>query len=670
MPIRVTGMVSGLDTESIISALVSSYSTKKDKVVKSQTKLSWTQEAWKGINTKVYGLYTDMSSLRFSSAYNLKTTSISDGSKAKVVASNDAVVGTQTLEIKSLAKAAYLTGGKINSKDAKDTLGSLGYKGKEAKISLKTADGIKEIKVSKDTTLNEVVGQFRDAGLNASFDAKNQRFFVSAKDSGAAGDFTIEGQDDDANSALAFLGLGGVASPDSESAKIAAFGKYKTDANGVETYDRDETVKDIVKILENLKNNAEKKIRNDESISYLTSQKSELETAKTKLEEEKAKLEEELAAIDPLDTTAIADKEAELAAKETELADNASAISTNQTKLDGFTTANEDIDKYAKDYEHFAQDDYSTMNIPQLANEFADEIETAHSIASGKTALGDSPVMIKGTDAKIILNNAEFVSNTNTFSINGLTIEATGLTKEGEPISISTSVDSQGLYDKIKDFLGKYNDVINEITKIYNADSAKGYEPLTEDEKAAMSDKEIEKWEAKVKDSLLRRDTTLGSVMSAMTSAMGKVFEINGEKVSLSTFGIQTLGFLQAEKNEQYAFHIDGDSEDKKTEGKTDKLMAAITEDPEKVSEFMKQLVAGLYNDLGDKMKSTNLSSVYTIYNDKEMASEYSSYNTTIKEWEKKLTDMEDKYYKKFSAMESSLSKLQSSTTSLTGLMG
>ena len=77
------------------------------------------------------------------------------------------------------------------------------------------------------------------------------------------------------------------------------------------------------------------------------------------------------------------------------------------------------------------------------------------------------------------------------------------------------------------------------MTKLYNADSSKGYDPLTDDEKDSMSDKEIEKWETKIKDSLLRNDTTLSGVMSAMTTAMSQAVEINGKKYSLSSFGIQ-----------------------------------------------------------------------------------------------------------------------------------
>ena len=57
MPIRITGMNSGLDTDAIIQELVSAYRSKGDKIKKQQTKLSWTQDKWKALNTKVVKLY-------------------------------------------------------------------------------------------------------------------------------------------------------------------------------------------------------------------------------------------------------------------------------------------------------------------------------------------------------------------------------------------------------------------------------------------------------------------------------------------------------------------------------------------------------------------------------------------------------------------------------------
>lgn len=65
--------------------------------------------------------------------------------------------------------------------------------------------------------------------------------------------------------------------------------------------------------------------------------------------------------------------------------------------------------------------------------------------------------------------------------------------------------------------------MINAMDSAYNADSSKGYEPLTDDEKEAMSDKEVEKWEQKIKDSLLRRDSTLNRYCKFHENGNGKI---------------------------------------------------------------------------------------------------------------------------------------------------
>ncbi|MBQ2577888.1 MAG: flagellar hook protein, partial [Lachnospiraceae bacterium] len=95
MAIRVSGLNSGLDTEAIVSALVSSYSVKKTKIEKSQTKLSWKQDAWKDANAKIYSLYTSLDNFRYEKSYNLKKATISDATKATISASNDAFTGSQ-----------------------------------------------------------------------------------------------------------------------------------------------------------------------------------------------------------------------------------------------------------------------------------------------------------------------------------------------------------------------------------------------------------------------------------------------------------------------------------------------------------------------------------------------------------------------------------------------
>ena len=279
-------------------------------------------------------------------------------------------------------------------------------------------------------------------------------------------------------------------------------------------------------------------------------------------------------------------------------------------------------------------------------------------------------VRIVGVDAKIELNGAEFTSNTSTFSINGLTIQATAETKDDEPVTITTDTDVDAIYKSIKDMFTEYNKLIKSMDEAYNADSSKGYEPLTDEEKDAMSDKEVEKWETKIKDSLLRKDDTLNSVANTLKNDMASSFIINGKSYALSSFGISTLGYFASGENEKGVYHIDGDKDDTTTSGNEDKLRAAIASDPETVVSFFSQLCTKVYTDLGNKMASSSVSSAYTIYNDKQMNTQYSEYNTKISDAESKVSTWEDYYYSKFSAMESALAKLNSQSSSMSGLFG
>ena len=568
MPIRLSGINSGLDTDAIVKELVSAYSLKTEKYEKQKTTLEWKQDAWKSLNTKIYGFYTNVSNMRYSTAYSLKKTTVSDNTKATITAGTEAVTGTQKLNILQTAQASYLTGGYLGEDvTAATTLKDLGYTGGATTLKLKIAskeaealeegkgrDASIEIKIGADTKISDVLEQLAEAGINANFDTNNGRIFLSAKESGAAADFDIDAENENAYAALSALGLAA----------------------------EDDAVDSI---------NRQAKEYNKLYAEYTNATGTDKEELLKKLNEYSAEIKQ---------------------------------VAAGQKKAE------------------------EVVNTDNLATKIA------------------------GQDAIIKLNDVEFTSSSNTFNINGLTIEATGVTGDGieKAITVTTSTDTQGIYDKIKDFLTEYNTLINEITKLYNAESAKDYEPLTDEEKEAMSDEQIEKWEGKIKSALLRRDNTLGGVMNAMINAMSQSYEVDGQKFSLSSFGISTLGFLNAAENEQNAYHIDGDEDDENTSGKKDKLMAAIQENPDQVMDFMKQLATNLYTSIDEKMKSTELSSAYKVYNDKEMDREMTDIEKLIAKWEDKIAEQEDSYYEKFSNMEVALSKLQSQTNSLSGLLG
>ena len=281
-------------------------------------------------------------------------------------------------------------------------------------------------------------------------------------------------------------------------------------------------------------------------------------------------------------------------------------------------------------------------------------------------SLPDDMGLVKASDSEILLNGAKMTSSSSTVSVNGLSIELTGLTKVGEPITFSVSSDTDAVYNTIKKFFTEYNSLMKEMNELYNADTAKGYEPLTSEQKKDMSDDDIKLWEDKIKDSLLRGDSSLGSVRSAMRNTMMSQVTYNGKTYSLASFGICT----STDYTEGGLYHIYGDSDDSVYADKEDKLKKALEEDPDAVVNVLSDIFGKLRNTMSDKMAGSKVSSSQTFYSDIKMKDDIKNYEKQIKEWETKLADMEDSYYSKFTKMETALAKLQSQQNSLSGLFG
>ena len=498
MTLRVTGLASGLDTESIISELVSVNSYKVASLQKEQTKLSWKTDAWKSMNSKVYSFYTStLSDLRFSSSYSTRKTTVSDSNVATVKTGSGASNTTQTMRVDQMAKAGYLTGGKLGGGVTANTkLSELDSSIGAGQIKLTIGkDNPINIDITADTTVKDIVDKLKEQGLNASFDEKNQRMFISSAETGENYDFTLESEDENGKKALAALKID-MTEPNTEAKKIP------------------------------------------------------------------------------------------------------------------------------------------------------------------------------GQNAIIYLNDAEFTSDTNTFEINGLTINVMQETGDKE-VTLTTGVDTDGMYETIKNFITKYNELMEGMLEGYNADTSKGYEPLTSDEKAAMTETEIDEWEKKIKDSLLRRDETLGSTISALNKIMNEGIEMkDGSMMYLFDLGINTPGYFNAEENYRNSFHIDGDKDDTVSGKKEDKLMAAINADPDKVASFFQKLTEKLYSKLTDLMGSSEYSSAYTLYNDKQMKTDYTDYTSKIAKAEADLNAKMDKYYQKFAAMEAAMAKVQNQQNSFTSMLG
>jgi flagellar hook-associated protein 2 len=217
--------------------------------------------------------------------------------------------------------------------------------------------------------------------------------------------------------------------------------------------------------------------------------------------------------------------------------------------------------------------------------------------------------------------------------------------------------------------------MMKEFATAFNADKATKYKMLTDDQKDEMSEKEIEEWEKKIKEGLLSGDETLSTIRTGLKGVISQGFDVtmkdgSTRKMYLADFGIGTGSYFTTEENERDLLHIDGDPDDTTTSSNTDLLNALVSSDPDAVQSFFTQFAKNLYGKMSDLMTRTEYKSAYTLYEDKLMASQYSSYTTKISSAQKALEAAQDRYYKKFSTMETALAKINSSSGSLSSFFG
>ncbi len=767
MGIGLSGMISGLDTDTLIKQLMSAERTRVTKVENKITKHEWLTEKWKGLNTKIYSMYTgSLAKMKTQGNYLTKKTSTSNDKVVKATAGATAPIGTHYVTVESVASAQYVTGGTFTAAEKLTSKSKLVDAGVAAgtRISVSCGDKSEELIVDENTTFANFSETCKAAGLNVNFDEVRQCLYISSRQSGTENKFSITTSKENTasagarNSIYELAGYSTMTESEktafdnamsvieaSDSASVRAV--LAKAENGEELTAEEKKIEDAYQLLsdktaENAAGKLAKSeidagisaqikdaIRNKSAVTIygkeLTAEQAtalqaeaermakveyetdlfqsvygEDELLKTKSYGELKQLKEQAA--DELTE----EEQNILAAYEAKEADFLSELGT-YTEGTGYSGAG-----YAAYYERslqaFAEDEtkeyngsaeavaafdakkaeilagnsadittaktelvgqidiYADMNRFDEASDALNAIGLGNidgsTVSAGSGAGGMT--VFEANDARVTVNGAVIESSTNNISVNGLNLELVSAAP-GETISVNVSQDTDRVYDMVKQFVKDYNEVLDALNTAYYAESARGYDPLTDEQKDAMSDTEVEKWETKIKDSLLRRDNTLGSLINSMRTALNGCVTVDGKDYALSSFGICTTKYSEKGK-----LHIYGDQEDSEGMLYDDKLRKAIEEDPETVMEVLQKISKDLYDTMADKMKATELSSALTFYNDKQLTKELTSYKKDLSKEEDRLTEIEDRYYKQFASMETALSKLSSQSSSLASMLG
>ncbi len=191
MAMRLSGLISGMDTENVVKQLMDAHRLKSTKVQNKITTTEWKQEKWSALNSKIYSLYTgQLSKLRMQGSFAVKKATSSNTDKIEVKAGSSAPEGTHSLKVKQLASSQFVTGAELATDNNGNQIGmntkleDLGFDASEGTtIHIKNSEKQVNLDIRENTTVGEFINSLKSAGLNANYDTTHKRFFISSKSS-------------------------------------------------------------------------------------------------------------------------------------------------------------------------------------------------------------------------------------------------------------------------------------------------------------------------------------------------------------------------------------------------------------------------------------------------------------------------------------------------------
>lgn len=283
----------------------------------------------------------------------------------------------------------------------------------------------------------------------------------------------------------------------------------------------------------------------------------------------------------------------------------------------------------------------------------------------------------------------------NNFTIDGMTYTISSVSST--PASVNVGLDTTKVYNKINDFITKYNAVVDKIQTKLAEKKNKDYAPLTDSQRESMSESQIAAWETKAKAGILRNDDKLESILSDLRTAFTTAVSNTG--LSFGQYGSNAIG-IDMSSDVLKPGHIDiVDS---------GKLKEAISKNPEQILKMftntstktdgttkytsnteqykedgiLRRVKAIFEKNVGYTNVTLNTATL-TSYANKQY--DYSSTGTggqgtlpdqiyeeqlLIKKIKTEMSDKQEKYYKQFSALETAMTQLSSQQSALSSMLG
>jgi len=681
---RISGLASGMDIDSIVSDMMKVKRMPLDKLKQQKQTMEWQRDDYREMNTLLLNFRSELTQMKLSSKYRTRTTTTTDDSKVTATATSAAALSSYSISsVKQLASAETIVNtGKIYTNSSFDATKSM-YSQKDTAINIDSTSwdtggvssknlpakkGEKSVqfgdmsnidtntiinwsvkvngigyKVITGTPTNDNEVQIQNNGtitFNKSF----------AEDSDVKIDYIAKSRTDSisisTDTSTAILNKGAIQNVNNITLKVTTNGVTTETSYTMENVNNDHII-DIMKGT-NLVGTLNK---NTGELTFANNMERPAKDSKTTMSLE--------VTYNHLYSNFSIGTHTSTGVKH----DNylVSASDSLNSIINQVNSSSVGVNMF---YDSASGQMTMTRNETGDFNTAGKEISFSGKFINGVLKFNDTDentVKVAGKNAEFTINGLETNRSSNTFAINGVTFtlkqtfsDTVGSPDYATPVTIAINNDNNTIFENIKGFIDKYNELIGKIQEKTQQERYKGYTPLTDEQREQLSDKQQEQWEEKAKSGLLRRDQTLTSLLSSMRMDFyGKVEseKINPVYSQLASIGIKTT-----------ANYLEGG----KLEINEAQLKKAIEEDPESIEALFnasgttngqKGIAQRLYDTVGRTMDVLyeKAGKSYSTNNQFTIGKQLNNINDQIDSLEDRLTAIEDRYYRQFTAMEKAI---------------
>ncbi|MBN7573071.1 hypothetical protein C1H57_00450 [Clostridium sp. 2-1] len=650
--LRISGMASGIDTDSVVKSMVSGYQTKIDKASQTKQLLQWKQDAYRDIIKQVKGLqdYFDPLSSKYilgGNSLNINTATSDNTATVSATASSSAQAGNYNIHVSQLATKARIEG------NPKDSIIGIG--------DFTTSTGQKILDKDNNTLLD--LSGLSGTGTDL-VEKINSKIASSSLNGKVSASYVKEGSGSSAKEYIKFINL----NPDtvvkysdsSKSVPININGGILSSSTLVSSdFGFDATKGDISFKL----NNGGK----DYNVSLKVDSSTTLKN----------------------------------------LADQVNSATS------GAITMNVDDTTGKISFQSKSYGSASNITITNL-NSDNNVITNLGLSTSGVTTLngtqGNDAIVSITAPGKAEVTTTQ---SSNQFTLNGVSYNLVGTNATNESSNITVASNASNVVSNIKNFITDYNNVISTINTKLTEKKNTDYQPLTDAQKENMSESQITAWEAKAKVGILRNDDYLSGLMTQVrgifSSPVYRSYDstnTSSGKVSLSfgQYGSNSIGIdtstdvtdggklvLKDETKLKNAIENNFDDFKKMFIGSSSKTLnenqsyvgsGKYMEDGllKRIDTVLRDYVSapGLGEDGTYSLSGSMNIFVNKQYDYSSMASGGKNtlpdqvYNQTlsISKLKTQMSDAETRYYKQFTALETAMNALNSQQSQLSSMLG